>query len=119
MPKPTVVQLFGSAAQVVTATTQVSATAQDPALIIRFSDFSSVGWNTATGTTDPEKWLAAMILRARAFHASNTDEVPNTVVDSPFPGLTTRNAVLKREYAYTVRIYETDSGSSSPDPDNV
>lgn len=119
MPKPTVPQLFGSAAQVITATTSIAATSSDPALVIRFSDFAVNGWNTVAGTTDAEKWFSAMVLKARATSAANTDEVPNVVIDSPFPGLTTRNSVLKREYQYAVRIYETDSGAATPDPDNV
>jgi hypothetical protein len=119
MPKPTTIQLFGASAQVLTSSTSVAATSADPALVIRFSDFASVNWNTVAGTTDPEKWLAAMLLRARGWYATNTDQVPNISIGDPFPGLTTRNNVLKREYSYTVAIYEPDSGAAAPDPDNV
>lgn len=108
MPKPTLQQIFG---------TNASITAND--LTIRFADFSSVGWDTAAGTTDAEKWLTAIILKARAFTQSNTDEIPSIVVQAPFPGLITRNNVVKREYSYSVQVYILDAGSTIPDPDSI
>lgn len=108
MPKPTLQQIFGS-----------GATVTSNQLTLNFSDFASVGWNTATGTDDAEKWLSAIILKAREFSTANTDQVPNINVQEPYPGLITRNDVLKREYSYTVQIYVPDSGSTIPDPDLI
>ncbi|MBW4514177.1 MAG: hypothetical protein KME11_03120 [Timaviella obliquedivisa GSE-PSE-MK23-08B] len=109
MPKPSLGQIFGNNAS-------VSATGE---LTIKFSDFSNVGWDTAAGTTDAEKWLTAILLKARAFSVSNTDQLPNVVVQEPYPGLLTRNNELKREYSYNVQIYVTDTGTNVPDPDLI
>lgn len=108
MPKPTLQQIFGS-----------NATISNNELTLKFSDFASVGWNTATGTVDAEKWLTAIILKAREFSVTNTDQVPNINIQEPYPGLITRNNVLKREYSYAVQIYVPDSGSTVPDPDLI
>lgn len=108
MPKPTLQQIFG-------ATSSVASNS----LTINFADFAALGWNDAAGTTDPEKWLAAIIKHARSFYAANTDDLPAIAIDDPFLGLTTRNSVAKREYSYSVRIYEADSGATTPDPDNL
>jgi hypothetical protein len=106
MPKPTIQQLFGA-----------GATVANNKLTIDFADFTAEGWNTAAGTVDAEKWFTAIILKAHAFTSANTDQVPNIDIQEPYPGLTTRNAQLKREYAYTVQVYVPDTGNAAPDPD--
>lgn len=106
MPKPTIQQLFGA-----------GATVANNKLTIDFTDFATEGWNTAAGTNDAERWLTAIVLKARKFSDTNADQVPNIVVSEPFPGLTTRNNQLKREYSYSVQIYVLDTGNVVPDPD--
>jgi len=108
MPKPTIQQLFGT-----------NATVTSNELTIKFSDFSSIGWGTAAGTTDAEKWLTAILLKARAFSETNLDEVPNINVQDPYPGLTMRNNALKREYSYNVQVYVPDTSAIVPDPDLI
>jgi hypothetical protein len=108
MPKPTLQQIFGTNASV-----------SSNELTIKFSDFSSIGWNAPTGTTDAEKWLTAILLKAREFSAANPDQVPNINVQEPYPGLVMRNTVLKREYSYNVQVYVPDTSSSVPDPDLI
>jgi hypothetical protein len=119
MPSPTIPGLFGANATVMTTSASVTASSSDPVLVLKFSDFASTGWNTPAGATNAEKWLAAIILKARAFYASNADEVPNVAIGAPFLGLSNRNSLIKREYNYSVAIYETDTGAAAPDPDNV
>lgn len=108
MPKPTIQQIFG---------TNASVTSNQ--LTISFSDFASVGWGTAAGTIDAEKWLTAILLKARAFSEVNTDQIPNINIQEPYPGLTMRNNLLKREYSYSVQVYVPDTSAIVPDPDLI
>lgn len=119
MASPIISDFFGPGATVLTASGSVTASSSDPALVIKFSDFASLGWGTPSGATDPEKWITAIILKLRAYTAAATTEESNIVVQAPFLGLTTRNSVQKREYSYTLQIYEPDTGAANPDPDNV
>lgn len=108
MPKPTLQQIFGT-----------NATVTSNELTIKFSDFSSVGWDTAAGTTDAEKWFTAILIKAREFSEANTDQIPNLNIQEPFPGLVMRNNALKREYSYSVQVYVPDSSATAPDPDLI
>lgn len=109
MPKPTIQQIFGDNASV----------SQGGILTVNFADFAAVGWDTASGVQDAEKWLTAIILKSRAFSLLNTDELPNINTQEPYPGLIMRNNILKREYSYTIQIYAPDTSASLPDPDVV
>jgi hypothetical protein len=114
MPAPTMGDFFGTNA------TLDSTDATNPKLIIQFADFASVGWGSVAGTSDPEKWLTAIIKKIRAFSAANTDQVPNVeIATDPSIGFETRETNPKRRFDYFVSIYEPDTGATAPDPDNV
>jgi len=121
MPAPNIANFFGANAQVLTSATSVAASAVDPALVIKFSDFSAQAWDnlTAGDETDPEKWIAAITRKIRDFSNANTDDVPNVVITDPILGLETRENTLKRRFSYSLDIYQPDSGSAAPDPDLV
>lgn len=108
MPKPTLQQIFGA-----------NATVQNDELTIALADFADVGWDDPFGVNDPEKWLTAIVLKARQFSQGNSDQAPNIVVNEPYPGLLTRDEQLKREYSYSVQIYVPDLSASTPDPDLI
>lgn len=113
MPAPTLADFFGANAAIDTSN------AANPELRIKFADFATQGLSNTAKATDAEAWLVAILKRARAYSAAATDEMSNVAVDAPFLGLTTRNSVSVREYSYSARIYEPDTGASEPDPDNV
>ncbi len=121
MPTPTVTNFFGANATVLTANAQTSATALDPVLVIRYSDFTAEGWNAlANGEElDPEKWVTAIVKKIKAWSMANLDDIPNVVITAPLVGLEQRNATLKRRYSYGVDIYQVDTGTSEPDPDSI
>jgi len=121
MGTPNIVNFFGASATVLTVNTQTVATALDPALVIRYSDFAAEGWNAlANGEElDPEKWITAIVKKIKAWSGANVDDIPNVVVTAPLVGLEQRNATLKRRYSYGVDIYQADTGTSEPDPDSV
>ena len=121
MPTPTIQNFFGATSQVITATTSIVATATDPVLVIKQSDFTALGWNSlvAGHETDPEKWTTAIIRRINTFSTANTDDIPNVVITPPILGLESRANTLKRRYSYSVDIYQPDIGSNEPDPDLV
>jgi hypothetical protein len=110
---PTLADFFGANAAVDTSTPA------NPKLTIQFSDFATQGFSNTAKATDPEAWVTAIVKKIRAYSNTATDESSNIVVDAPFKGLTTRNSLDQREYSYSVRIYEPDTGSAEPDPDNV
>lgn len=121
MPNPTIQNFFGASSQVITATTSIVATAAEPVLVIKQSDFTAEGWDalTAGQETDPEKWTAAIIRKINGFSNANTDDIPNVVITSPILGLESRTDILKRRYSYSVDVYQPDTGSTQPDPDLV
>ena len=121
MPAPTISDFFGANAQTLTASTSVTASAADPVLVLRYSDFTAQAWNAlvAGDQTDPEKWLTAIARRIYDFSVANTDELANVVITAPILGLESRNNALKRRFSYGLDIYQDDSGSSAPDPDLV
>lgn len=113
MPASTIATLFGP------NTTVDTTDPANPKLIIPFTDLADVGFTNVAKANDSEGWFTAIVKKARKFIAAQTDEVSNFDVDAPFLGLTTRNTVLMREYSYSIKIYEPDTGSAEPDPDNV
>lgn len=121
MPAPNIANFFGTNAQVLTSTTSVVASAADPALVIKYSDFTSQAWNAlvAGDESDPEKWATAIARKIRDFSTANTDDVPNVVMTDPILGLETRENTLKRRFSYSLDIYQPDTGSAAPDPDLV
>ena len=121
MPTPTIINFFGTNAQVLTSDTNVVATAGSPVLVVRYSNFTAEDWNAlAPGQeTDPEKWLTAIIRKVNTFSNANLDDIPNVVVTNPILGLESRTNTLKRRYSYSVDIYQPDTGSTQPDPDLV
>ena len=121
MPIPTIANFFGANAQTLTATTSVTASAIDPVLVIKHSDFTAQAWNSlvAGDETDPEKWITAIARKIYDFSVANTDDLANVVITNPILGLESRNSLLKRRFSYGLDIYQDDSGSSAPDPDLV
>ena len=114
MPTPTITDFFGTNATV------DSADANNPKLIIQFTDFASVGWSNVSGASDPEKWLTAIIKKIRVFSGANTDQLPNVEISTdPSVGFETRENNPKRRFDYYLSIYEPDTGATAPDPDNV
>ena len=118
---PNINNFFGANATILTANAQIVATALDPVLVIRYSDFATEGWNAlANGEAlDPEKWTTAIVKKIKAWSVANLDDIPNVVVTAPLVGLEQRNATLKRRYSYGIDIYKADTGTSEPDPDSV
>lgn len=121
MPTPTIQGFFGATAQVLTATTSITASPTSPVLVIQQSDFTAEGWDAlvAGNETDPEKWTTAIIRKINTFSDANTDDVPNIVITPPILGLESRTNTLKRRYSYSIDIYQPDIGSTQPDPDLV
>lgn len=121
MAQPTIASFFGANAQTLTSTTSITASATDPVLVIKYSDFTAQAWNAlvAGNETDPEKWITAIAKKIYDFSAGNTDTIPNVVITPPVLGLESRNNTLMRRFSYGLDIYQPDSGSASPDPDLI
>jgi hypothetical protein len=121
MPNPTIQNFFGDYATVITSEVPVSASSDNPALIIFFSNFANQEWNAlvAGDENNPEKWITAIARRIYDFSKTNTDDIPNVILTAPILGLESRNNTLKRRFSYGLDIYQLDSGSAAPDPDLV
>jgi hypothetical protein len=121
MTAPTIANFFGTNAAILTSNTSVTASAADPVLVIKFSDFTSQEWDALTAGQEqkPEKWVAAITRKIRDWSNANTDDIPNVVITDPIVGLETRESVLKRRFSYSIDIYQPDSGSAAPDPDLI
>ena len=121
MTAPTIANFFGTNASVITAATSVTASAADPALVIKYSDFAGQGWNALVSGdgNDPEKWITAIARKIYDFSVVNTDDIPNVVITAPIQGLESRQSTLKRRFSYGLDIYQPDSGLTAPDPDLI
>jgi hypothetical protein len=121
MTAPTIPDFFGQNAIVLTSTTSVTASAADPVLVVKYSDFVSQSWDALVANDEniPEKWVTAIARKIRDFSNANTDDVPNVIITDPIVGLESRESVLKRRFSYSLDIYQADSGSTAPDPDLV
>ncbi len=125
MTQPTIANFFGANAQILTATTSIAATAADPYLVIRASDFAT--WGSAlTEATNPGKWLTNIMNKAYEFFqisANLSDQSINCVVTLAFVTLADRivgsTTTRKRQFSYAVDIYAPDAGSNVPDPDDI
>lgn len=125
MSTPTITDFFGANATILTATTSVTASTADPVLVIRASDFAT--WGSATaGATNPQKWLTNIMNKAYEFFqisANLSDQSINCVVTLAFVTLADRivgsTTTRKRQFSYAVDIYAPDSGSNTPDPDDI
>jgi hypothetical protein len=125
MATPTIDNYFGANATVLTATTSVTASAADPVLLIRASDFAD--WGSATaGSSSPQKWLTSIMNKAYQFFqisANLSDQSINCVVTLAFVTLADRivgsNTTRKRQFSYAVDIFAPDAGSNTPDPDDI
>lgn len=111
-----IVNLFG------TGTTLDVSTPSNPVLRIPFNAVSAAAnWTTppTSGTDSAEKWLAAIILQAKAHLATITNDSNDISIDNPFKSTTTRNNVDKVGFSYNLTIYQPDLNGSAPDPDQV
>jgi hypothetical protein len=125
MTTPLITNFFGANAQVLTTFTEVEASASDPFLLIRASDFASWG-DKATGSSNPQKWLTSIMNFAYQFFQVSqnlSDESINCVVTLAFVTLADRivgaTTTRKRQFSYAVDIYAPDAGSNVPDPDDI
>ncbi len=121
MAAPTIANFFGANAQVLTASTTVTASTADPVLVVKYSDFATQAWNALVSgdQNKPEKWITAIARKIVDFSNSNVDDIPNVVITDPIVGLESRQSVLKRRFSYSLDVYQTDSGSTTPDPDLI
>lgn len=121
MPAPIISNFFGDNAQIISGTATITGSANDPYLVIKYSDFSAQSWDSLAGTDSqkPEKWITAIAKKIRDFSAAQTDDISNISISEPFIGLENRNNSLKRRFTYSLDIYQADSGAASPDPDLV
>lgn len=125
MATPTIPNFFGANAQVLTATTSIAATAADPYLVIRASDFATWGGAT-TGGTNPQKWLTNILNKSYEFFqisANLSDQTINCVVTLAFVTLADRivgsTVTRKRQFSYAVDVFAPDAGTNIPDPDDI
>ena len=107
--KPNLQDIFGPDAAIVTGRK----------LTIDFDNFASVGWNSTNDLDNPEKWLTAILLRAKDWYDRNKSDLPNVVIEDPKVSVVRRIDTMRREFVYEVKIYEPYAGATRPDPDFV
>lgn len=125
MATPTIANYFGANAEVLTATTSIAATPADPYLVIRASDFATWG-SATTGGTNPQKWLTNILNRSYEFFGISSnlqDQSINCVVTLAFVTLADRivgsTVTRKRQFSYAVDVFAPDTGTNTPDPDDI
>jgi hypothetical protein len=116
---PTIASYFGANAQLLTNDSQVNATAANPAIVIRFTDFNAEGLGNVASFEDPDRLLAAIIKKTQAWLSADNSEDPGTEVATPAKSFTTRNSVQVLSWLYYVNFFTPDPTAAQPDPDEV
>ncbi len=121
---PTITDIFGTGAQVITSDTTITATPIDPVLIIPSS--ALVTWNDKTQVNNPNKWLTAIARGAMAYFAVDNrldDGTLSVTVAPTYLSLTDRTvagaSVTKTWHQIGINVYTPFTGPTYPDPDDV
>jgi hypothetical protein len=117
MPAPTNQNIFGTNAMVITGNASITATPDNPALVIYRNDLPQ--WTTADGTK-PERWIIGILRSLVAWLSTNNDDLPDVEGTLITRTLETRNNVDKLGFIYQLTVYNPATGlPSTPDADNI
>lgn len=119
MATPSLAAYFGANAQVLTAQTQVDASAITPALVIYYGDFGDQGLSDPASFSNPDRVFAAIVRKIHNWTISDTTEDPGTEITAPTKSFTTRNGSQRLAWLFYVSFFTPDITSSVPDPDEV
>lgn len=119
MASPTLGNYFGANVEILTAQTQVNASAGNPAIVIHFADFNAEGLTDSASVSDPDRVLAAIIKKAQAWLQADTSEDPGAEILTPTKSFTTRNSQQRISWLYYVSFFTPDTTAAAPDPDEV
>lgn len=120
MAKPTIVQLFGTGAAVVSdPLTLDTITAANPALVIPFSALAGGNLNVLTSMADGEKMITAILNIATAWYVSDSTEDPLIEASVIREATQTRRNQRMRSYAYELTVFKPLPASPTIDPDTL
>jgi hypothetical protein len=121
---PSITDIFGANATVITSDTTVTATSLEPVLIIKASDLET--WNDRTQVQNPNKWVTAILRKAMSYFAADNrlnDGTMSMTVAPTYLSLADRDVggstVTKTWYQIGVNLYTSFTGPLYPDPDDV
>lgn len=120
MAQPTLQNYLGPNAQLLTTGTigGQAATSGDPILALKFSDFAAEGLGTVT--SDPDKWMLAIIRKIQAWIQADGTTDPGVGIDPTFnKSFTVRGTTNVIAYSANIDFYVPDTTTATPDPDSV
>jgi hypothetical protein len=121
MAAPTIADYFGSQAQVVTATSAITATisAANPCLVIPMAGLSTTGLSEVASTAYPDSWMFSLIKKVYAFTKSDTEEKSFIEVADPNLALGSRDGKVVEVQDYRLSVFKLRSQILEFDPDQV
>jgi len=121
---PSISDVFGAGSQVISSDTTITATPQNPVLVIPASALPS--WNDKTQIQNPNKWIAAIARTGMDYFAVdnrlNDGSLAMTIAPT-YLSLADRtvggNSVTKTWYQIGINLYTPFTGPQFVDPDDV
>jgi hypothetical protein len=121
MPAPTITSYFGTAAQVVTDLSSVTATisASNPALVIPFSGLNATGLTEVASMAYADPLALAILKLIHIFTKSDVDELTSIEILDPTLNLGTRGGKVVEVMDYRLSAYRARSQVVDFDPDQL
>jgi hypothetical protein len=123
MAKPTIIQVFGETAKVISDPLDPvmdTITAANPALIIPLSALTPIGLlNVAASMLDPEKVLTAIMNISTAWYRGDNTEDPLIEASDIRESTITRRNQKMRAYAFEYTVHKPLPSSPTIDPDTI
>jgi hypothetical protein len=121
MAKPTIPQLFGTGAIVITDPLDVptSVSATNPALVIPYTALNAGLLNVVASMLDPEKVLVALMNIITAWYLSDNTEDPIIEATAVREATQTRRNQRMRSYSFELTAYRPLPTSPTIDPDTL
>jgi hypothetical protein len=120
MAKPTITQLFGTGAAVVSDPLDLTGvTAANPALVIPFSALSAGNLDVLSSMQDPEKVITALMSMFTAWYLGDSTEDPLIEAAAVREATQSRRNQRMRSYAFELTVFKPLPASPTIDPDTL
>jgi hypothetical protein len=121
MATPTIQDIFGTKAQVVSDLLDVTETisATNPALVIPMNGLSASGLNQVASMSKSEKVLLALLITSTAWYRADNTEEPIAEASAVRESTQTRRGGSFRGYAYEYTFFKPQPATPVVDPDLV
>jgi hypothetical protein len=121
MAAPTIIDYFGTQAEVVDDITDIAApiSAANPCLVIPLAGLASTGLSEVASTVYPDSWMFALIKRVYEFTKADAEEKSFIEIADPTLNLGTRDGKVMEVQDFRLSAFKPRSQILTFDPDHV